>query len=142
MTERNKFPPDDKNKLLDRRPEVIVDFIFDQGLFFIAVENIGDSPAIKVSARFEPNFSGVGGQVEVSSLPLFANIEFLAPHKPIRTFLDTSSGYFERGEATRISVHINYQDREDRQFQDTIYHDLSIYQDIGYVLDRDSSAEI
>lgn len=112
---------------------MIVDFIFEEGLFYIAIKNIGEQPALRVSVRFEPQFSGVGGQVEVSALPLFENIEFLAPCKSIRTFLDVSAAYFDRGEPTKISAHIFYYDREDKQYQDTIHHDLTIYQDIGYI---------
>lgn len=116
-----------------RQPEVIVDITFEDGLFFIAVENIGERPALRVSIHFEPQFSGVGGQVETSALPLFENIEFLAPCKSIRTFLDVSAAYFERGEPSKINAHILYFDRDGRQYQDTIYHDLTIYKDIGYI---------
>lgn len=133
MIESTKSTPEDKHRQPTRRPEVIVDIIFEDGLFFIAVKNISDRPALRVSVRFEPQFSGVGGQVDVSALPLFENIEFLAPHKSIRTFLDVSTAYFERGEPTKISAHIFYYDQDDRQYQDTINHDLTIYQDIGYV---------
>ena len=139
--EATKTPPNDKNKTPVSRPEVILDFVFEQGLFYIVVENISDRPALEVSTRFEPQFRGVEGQVDISKLPLFENIEYLAPHKSIRTFLDTSAAYFERGEPTRISVHLSYHDKEHRQFHDTIHHDLSIYRDIGYIRRVQGSAE-
>jgi hypothetical protein len=116
-----------------KRPDVIVDFIFEEGLLYIVVENIGDEPALKVSVRFKPKFKGVGGQVAVSTLPLFENIEFLAPHKSIRTFLDASAAYFQRNEPLRITARVSYNDRQDRHYQELIHHDLSIYQDIGYI---------
>jgi hypothetical protein len=115
------------------RPDVIVDFIFEEGLFYISVENIGDQPALKVYVRFKPNFNGIGGQVAVNALPLFKNIEFLAPHKSIRIFLDTSTAYFQREEPTKITARVSYRDRQDQHYQDIIHHDLSIYQDIGYI---------
>ena len=31
------------------RPEVIVDFVFDDGLLFVSVENIGEKPAREVT---------------------------------------------------------------------------------------------
>lgn len=117
----------------ESRPDVIVDFIFEEGLFFIAIENIGDQPALKVSVRFKPKFNGVGGQIAINALPLFKNIEFLAPHKSIRIFLDASAAYFQREEPTRITARISYHDRQDRPYQEIIHHDLSIYKDIGYV---------
>jgi hypothetical protein len=114
-------------------PEVIVDFIFDEGLFFIAVQNIGDVPAYKVSTRFKPGFTGVEGTKRVSELPLFRNIEFLAPRKEIRTFLDTSASYFRRQEPLLITAQISYEDEAGTKYSRTIRHDLSIYLEIGYI---------
>ena len=45
----------------EREPDVIVDFVFDDGLLYATVANIGDRPALKVSCRFEPTFHGLGG---------------------------------------------------------------------------------
>ncbi len=115
------------------RPDVIVDFIFEDGLFFIAVENIGDRPALRVSIRFDPPITGLEGRLDLATLPLFRNIEFLAPHKTIRIFLDTSASYFRRGAPTQIRVSIAYQDSNRKRYRATIQHDLAIYQDIGYV---------
>lgn len=131
-----------ENRNFISRPEVIVDFIFEEGLFYIAVENLGDQPALKVSVRFKPKFNGVAGQIAVSSLPLFKNIEFLAPHKSIRTFLDTSASYFQRNEPGRVTVLVSYYDRKNQQYQDTIHHDLSIYQDIGYIRHAEDNSSL
>ncbi len=61
-------------------PEVIVDFIFDRGLLFVAVINIGDQPAHKVSVHFHQHLNGLGGTKDIATLAMFRNIEFLAPH--------------------------------------------------------------
>ncbi len=115
------------------KPEVIVDFIFDEGLLFVAVQNISDVPAYKVSTRFKPGFTGVEGKKSVSELPLFRNIEFLAPHKEIKTFLDASASYFGRQEPLLITAQISYEDEAGSKYSRTIRHDLSIYLEIGYV---------
>ena len=115
------------------KPEVIVDFIFDNGLVFISVSNIGDKPAFKVSVEFDKKIFGVEGNKEISALPLFRNIEFLSPRKDIVTFLDTSASYFRRGEPTKISATISYQDSSGTKYTTTITHDLEIYKEIGYV---------
>jgi len=114
-------------------PDVILDFIFDDGLLFIAVQNIGDKPAYKVSVEFDKSFRGVEGTRAVSELPLFRNIEFLAPWKEIVTFLDTSASYFARGEPTRIKATVSYRDASRRRHSAAITHDLNIYCEIGYV---------
>ena len=115
------------------RPEVIVDFIFAEGLFFITVQNISDVPAYRVFTRFKPGFTGVEGKKRVSELPLFRNIEFLAPRKEIRTFLDASASYFRRQEPLLITAQISYEDEAGKKYSRTIRHDLSIYLEIGYV---------
>lgn len=116
------------------RPEVIVDFVFEDGLFFIAVENIGQSPALRVTVRFDKKITGLGGSTEVSALPLFQNIEFMTAHKRIVTLLDSSASYFGRNEPTKISAKISYRDSKDNRFQTVVEHDLEIYKDISYVL--------
>ena len=115
------------------RPDVIVDFIFDNGLFFISVENIGDRPALNVKTVFGHRLMGLHGTKEISALPLFHNIEFLAPRKSIKTLLDSSTSYFSRGEPTRLSVKITYTDAARKRYTATIHHDLGIYRDIAYV---------
>jgi len=114
-------------------PDVIVDFIFDDGLLFVAVQNIGDRPAYKVAVQFDPPFRGVEGTRAVSELPLFRNIEFLAPWKEIVTFLDTSASYFGRDEPARISAAVSWRDAAGRTHSAAIQHDLEIYRSIGYV---------
>lgn len=114
-------------------PDVILDFIFDDGLFFISIHNIGDKPAYKVSVKFDCRLLGVNGTKEISALPLFQNIEFLAPHKRIVAFLDQSSSYFARKEPTQISARVSFLDSEQRKYAVTIKHDLEIYREIGFV---------
>ncbi|HSP62725.1 MAG TPA: hypothetical protein VLQ90_07080 [Pyrinomonadaceae bacterium] len=118
-------------------PDVIVDFIFADGLFFIAVSNISDRPAYKVSVKFDGQIYGLGGK-DICALPLFGNIEFLAPHKTITTFLDSSGSYFSSGGPTKISARITYHDFRGTKKVATIRHDLEIYREIGFIRRPDS----
>ena len=115
-------------------PEVIVDFVFDRGLFHLVVENIGATPAYRVSVKFNREFRGMGGTQEMSGLRLFRCIEFLAPHKRIEMFLDTSSAYFQRREPTRLTASILFRDARRRSYERRIVHDLSIYRDLSYLV--------
>lgn len=121
-------------------PEVIIDFDFDQRLFHVAVVNVSDSAAYEVSVQFDQPFCGLGGTQDVSSLPMFRCIEFLAPRKRIETFLDTSNAYFQRREPSRISADVSYRDMRGRVYKRRIVHDLSIYEDVSYVVPRSSQA--
>ena len=116
-----------------RRPNVIVDFVFDAGMLFISVKNIGERPALAVSVTFDQRLVGVGGTKEISTLPLFKNIEFLPPQREIRAFLDASASYFARQEPTKISARIAFGDPERRRYTQDVHHDLEIYREIGYV---------
>ncbi|HVO74685.1 MAG TPA: hypothetical protein VMT35_11725 [Ignavibacteriaceae bacterium] len=114
--------------------DVIVDFIFDKGLFFISVKNISDYPVFKLSFEFNEKIIGLNGSKEISSLPLFRNIEFLAPKKEITTLLDTSYSYFKRKQPEKINVKISYKDKDGEIKKGNIKHDLSIYKEIGYLI--------
>jgi len=116
------------------RPEVIVDFVFERGVFHLAVENIGTAPAYRVAVKFDREFHGQGGRQEMSGLRLFRCIEFLPPHRRIETLLDTSSAYFQRREPTRLTTTISFRDACRRLHQRRIVHDLSIYKDVSYLL--------
>lgn len=117
----------------ERRPEVIVDFIFEDGLFFIAVKNIGDAPAHAVSVAFDKKFTGVEGAKEISTLPLFKKIPFLAPQKEITAFLDRSASYFRRRQPAKLRVTIVFKDNSGETHRTVLRHDLGIYKDLGCV---------
>ena len=114
-------------------PDVIVDFIFDQGLLFISVKNISINPVYRVSVKFDRKLYGINGTKEISALPLFKNIEFMPPQKEITTFMDTSISYFSRKYPTKIAVKISYFDFSGNKYSHTIKHDLEIYREIGYL---------
>ncbi|HUP33127.1 MAG TPA: hypothetical protein VM184_08860, partial [Gaiellaceae bacterium] len=78
--------------------DVILDVVFDRGLLFLVLENVGDRPAHAVRVTFKQPFSGLGGAKKMQRLALFRKLEFLAPHKAIEVFLDRSASYFARDE--------------------------------------------
>jgi hypothetical protein len=107
----------------ERRPDVILDVVFEQGLLFLLLRNI----------RFDRPLSGVEGTKEISALPVFRRLSFLGPGREIRVFLDSSASYFSRRQPTRLAVEIGYRDRDGRKYETTIKHDLSVYRELGYV---------
>lgn len=119
-------------RLASSGPDVIVDFVFDDGLFYISISNISDTPAYKVSVKFDRKICRLDGK-DLAALPLFQNIEFLAPHKAIVMFLDSSGSYFSQGRPTKVSARISYQDVQGTKKVTTIKHDLEIYKAIGFI---------
>jgi hypothetical protein len=115
-------------------PDVIVDFVFEDGLLFVALRNIGPRPAYDVSTRFDKPFHGLDGTREISALRLFRRVAFLAPGREIRAFLDTSAAYFRRREPTRITAVVGYRTAAGERREHTLRHDLGVYRELGYVL--------
>lgn len=118
---------------MERDPDVILDAVFDRGLLFLVLENIGDLPAHAVRVKFGERFSGVGGARRIDRLTLFRKLEFLAPHKAIEVFLDRSASYFARGEPTTLTAAISWRTPAGVRRRTTIVHDLEIYRDLGYI---------
>jgi hypothetical protein len=112
--------------------DVILDVVFERGLLFLALRNLGDEPALKVSCAFDRPLRGLGGRREVSALRLFRNVELLAPGREIRTLLDTSAGWFARREPARIRVTVSWRTPAGHRREARIAHDLSIYRDLAY----------
>ena len=115
------------------RPYVIVDFQFEVGLLYIALQNIGELPAYGVSVKFNRKLIGLGGDKLISNLPLFKNIPFFAPQKTIRTLFDSSAAYFDRGDSTIVKLTIEYTDGKKKSYRDKITHDLNIYRKIAFL---------
>ena len=113
--------------------EVILDLVFDRGLLFLVLENLGDRPAHAVRVKFDRPFSGVGGAKRIDRLALFRKLEFLAPYKSIEVFLDRSASYFASDEPTQLTAAISWRTAEGARRRTTVHHDLEIYRDLGYI---------
>ena len=113
--------------------DVILDVVFDRGLLFLVLENLGARPALGVRVRFAERFSGVGGAKRIDRLTLFRKLEFLEPLKSIEIFLDRSADYFARGEPTQLTAAISWRTSAGERRRTTIVHDLEIYRDLGYI---------
>ncbi len=123
----------DRQRSSNRRPDVVVDFELREGCFFVSVRNIGRAPARSVRVEFAPPFTGLGGEKEVTKLPLFHDLTYLAPGRRIETFVDTSVSYFLREQPTRMKVIVHYRDRQGHEYMDRFEHNLEIYRDLGYI---------
>src|SRR5215475_1174709 len=120
------------------RPDVIVEFLFDRGLFFISVNNIGNQPAFGVSVKFDKKIAGLGGTKDISGLRIFKGIDFLGPKREIALFLDASDSYFQSKQPTKLVARVSYSDREKRKYEATFSHDLEIYRELTYVVSAPS----
>src|SRR5256885_6068142 len=139
MPPRKKSTGSRASSVIDEttRRDVIVDFRFERGLLYVALINLSDAPAYRVSVKFANPFRGLDGECAVSSLAMFRRVQFLAPHKRIETLLDSSFAYFKRREPTVIKAVVTFRDARGKAHRHEIVHDLKIYKDISYVVDRE-----
>jgi hypothetical protein len=114
------------------RPEVILDFEFDDGALFISLNNIGTRPAHNVRTELNPPIRGLGGRQTLSELPVLRGITFFPPGKQIRFLLDSGAAYFSRGEPLQVAAHIRYSDDQGNSFDTVIQHDLEIYRSLPF----------
>ena len=131
---RRSDPADDAAPAAaERRPEVALDVVFEDGLLFLVVVNSGDAAALGVSCKFRRRLRGLGGTQDLSKLPLFEHIAYLGPGREIRTLLDSSAAFFGRDEPTRVAVTTTYADEPGRSYTSTVEHELAIYRDLAYL---------
>jgi hypothetical protein len=133
VPQRRDSPADVSPAPPERRPEVVLDVLFEDGLLFLALANIGDAPALKVSCRFRRKLRGLGGTKDVSKLPLFESLAFLGPGREIRTLLDSAASFFARGEPTNVYAKTVYVDAAGHSYETTVEHELAIYRELAYV---------
>ena len=115
------------------KPDVIVDFIFERGLLFIALINIGKAPAYNITVEFSREIQGIEGSKLISQMPLFRRLEFMPPGKKIVTFIDSSASYFQHEQPLDIETIVTFRDHRGRRFLNRIKHNLDVYRNIGYV---------
>jgi hypothetical protein len=120
--------------------DVILDVVFERGLLFLALRNLGAEPALAVACAFDKPVRGLGGTIDVSALRLFRRVELLAPAREIRTLLDTSAAYFGRREPAVIRATLTWRTPAGVKREARIVHDLSIYRDIAYVIEGAADA--
>jgi hypothetical protein len=111
---------------------VIVDVVFEDGVLYLELANLGRRPALAVSCTFEPPLVDAAGR-DVAKLRLFKKMEFLGPERRVRTLLDSVPGYFARKAPGRTVVSIKYKRPGDTRYTTTtVTHDLAVYREIAY----------
>ena len=114
-----------------RKPEVIVDLVVDEGMVSVCLKNIGDGSAYRVRTSFDKPFYGLGGEKCISRMRVFREVAFMPPGKELRQFVDMLGHYSKRRGPMRIKATVSYRDRAGNRYEDTMAHDLRIYLELG-----------
>jgi hypothetical protein len=107
---------------------VVVDVVFDAGLLYLELVNLGEAPALDVTSSFEPPLVDAHGR-DVSELLLFRRLGFLAPGRRIRTLLGPSSVYSES-----VTVQVEYSRAGRERHRTRISHELAAFRELAYVV--------
>jgi hypothetical protein len=107
---------------------VVVDVVFDDGLLYLELVNLGEAPALDVTSSFEPALVDAHGR-DVSELLLFRRLGFLAPGRRIRTLLGPSSAYSER-----VTVEVQYSHAGRERHTTRLTHELAAFRELAYVV--------
>lgn len=110
--------------------------MLDRGFFFLVLQNIGDQPATKVVTKIGGRIMGPDGKTELNGLNVFRALEFFAPGREFRILVGGAAAYFASEQPTKFTAVITYSDQESKSYTETITHDLTIYKDLPYEVER------
>jgi hypothetical protein len=106
----------------------VVDVVFETGLLYLELANLGHRPAVDVSCRFEPPLVDAHGR-PLPELALFRHLSFLAPQRRIRSFLGPTGDYTET-----LSVTVEYARAGGERETTRLSHDLAAFGQLSYVV--------
>lgn len=120
--------------------DVYVDVEREDGLLFFVICNDGTSPATRVRITFDRPVIGADG-LDVTQLGAFSHLEFLAPNKRIRVFIDRSHAYFARRQRSAITMKLAWRAGKS-SLSSSITHDMRLYADLPDVRRRPDTFRI
>ena len=121
-----KLPPSDT--------DIYVDLLFDRGLLYLVICNIGQHAAEQLKVQFEKPLIGAGN-TDISQLGIFNRLAFLAPDKHIPVFLDDCKTFYNRRQRSVIKLNLSWRVNKTK-FSRIIRHDLRAYADIPYTTEQ------
>ena len=105
---------------------MILDVEVDGGALHLVLACIGPAPAHAVRVRFSRVLRDLAG-LRLNDNPLFTQLEFIAPGKRVRLFVDTLAGYAQRRQPMRFEVKLEWRDDEGETHRRSLTHDLAAW---------------
>ena len=108
-------------------PAVYVDLMLRNGWLLFVLCN-GSAHAVRdVTITLRRKLSGMGGQVDIASLPIWKGLHYMLASKRIEIPIDRLADILARDTGKPLSLAITYTDHEDKPWQAVIMHDFSAY---------------
>ena len=122
--------------LISRKAVVIVDFEIDAEAVFLIIKNLGARPALNLKIQPSSAILGLEGKKDISQLTIFKKISYLAPLKEIKIFVDSYESFFNHLKESSMFFKISYKNAKRKSFKMKIHHDLRIYADLIYFINK------
>ncbi len=119
-----------KSPIRTTDPAVILDVELRDRVLYLRLINRSDRPVLDVQVSFGRKLFGLDGAVDISALPLWSRLAFMAPGKVIEVPLDRAEVFFAKDRGTPLKVSIRYNDADGAALAATITHDLGAYRDL------------
>lgn len=113
-------------------PYVVLDVDLVGSAFELVLANIGDEPAHQVRVELSPPLTALGGELDLSTLPLFRRLGVLRPSREIRVFLDPAPAAWAR-EPQQFTACVRFRDAQGKERERTYEHDLGAFRDLPRV---------
>jgi hypothetical protein len=112
-----------------RSAEVVLDVEVEQDHVHLVLANCGDAVATDVQVEFSCALMGLGGSIDLATLPVFTRVGVLRPGRTLRIFWDAAPALVGRGAQTPSFVAtVSWQERHRPRQRAEYHHDLSIYE--------------
>ncbi len=107
--------------------KVYLDLLLRDRVLLFVLENCGDEPATDVRVKFRRKIFGLGGDREISSLPIWSRLAFMPPGKVIEVPIDRAEVFFAKQGIKPVTVSISYTDGAGRSVNGRITHDFEAW---------------
>ena len=112
-----------------RSAEVVLDVEIEGDRLHLVLANCGDAVATDIQVEFSCALMGLGGSIDLSTLPVFTRMGVLRPGRTLRIFWDAASALIGYGDRTPAFVAaVSWSERHRGRQRAEYHHDLSVYE--------------
>lgn len=112
-----------------RSAEVVLDVDVEDDRLHLVLANCGDAVATDIQVEFSCALMGLGGSIDLSTLPVFTRMSVLRPGCTLRIFWDAAGALVGHGDKTPSFVAtVSWTERHRGRQRAEYHHDLSIYE--------------
>lgn len=112
-----------------------VDFFPKNGEMFIQITNLESYALRDIAIQFNQPIPGPSGD-PINRLNIFKNLKYLAPGRLIDVYAGRLDYFLQKLKHTSITVRIRLRSSGGKRRTFTIEHDLSIYTDLPYKIEK------